>query len=129
MLTRLESVLCNIKTLDAVFEHRPRQFMFGTQNYGDLRGTRNPADGDPFDVFAPGTAEPLPIGVPHRVVAVYGVLVLRNGNHKICVGVRGARVDVAKAREEVRRYCRRYMAYTKARGVWVAAHSAFEGFA
>lgn len=127
MLTRIESVLRRIKTLYAVFERRPRQAMFGTQNYGDIPGTRNPADNDPFDVFAPGTAVKLEVGVPYRIVALYGVLALRNGNHKICIGIQGAHVDIRKARNEVRRYCKRYMESTGARGTWVPMHPAFEG--
>ena len=127
MLTRIETVLGQITTLNAIFERRPRQFMFGTKNYGDIPGTHNPADNDPFDVFAPGTAVKLEVGVPYRIATLYGVFVLRNGNHKICVGVRGVRVDVCKAREEVRRYCKRYMATTGARGTWVSLHPAFAG--
>lgn len=120
-------MLRHITLLNAVFERRPPKYMFGTQNYGDIPGTLNCADGDPFDVFAPGTATKLKIGEPYRIVRVYGVYMLEDGNHKVCVGVKHAPIDVQRARAEVRRYCTRYTAFTRVKGEWVPMHRQFRG--
>jgi len=100
----------------AVFEKRKFKFMFGTRNYGEIPSLHNEADGDPWDVFAPGYTHRLPTGVRYRIKSVIGVFQLDDGNHKIAVRVYKHGYDPNRARRETARYCVRYTNYTTIAG-------------
>lgn len=120
----LEHVLENIennRNHPIVFEYRPAKYMFGTLNYGEVKGWKNSADGDCWDVFAPGYVAPLPYGVPYFAQSVLGVLKLENGNHKIAVRVDAPGFDAKRARREIERYVYMYTVRTKKAGMWIKA--------
>ena len=96
-------------------ERRPKRHMFGSLNYGDLPGYRNDADGDPWDVFAPGYEASLPFA-NYASTGVLGVLMLANGNHKIAITIDHPGYDAQRARREIRRYCRTYCHRTNVAG-------------
>lgn len=100
-------------------EARPAKWMFGCNNYGEVWGDLyNPADGDRYDVFAPGYETRLSTGVPYAVREILGVLELDNGNHKIAVRLDVPGYDAARARAEINRYCLEYTRRMKRHGVW-----------
>ena len=100
-------------------EYRPVRWMFGCTNYGEVYGNLyNPADGDRYDVFAPGYATRLPTGVVYRVRDILGVLEMSNGNHKIAVRLDVGGYDAARAQTEILRYCHEYTRRMRRHGVW-----------
>lgn len=109
----------------AVFEHRPHCAMFGTKNYGDIRNTGdtqymiNPADNDPWDVFAPGYNFKLKLKRRYRIKDVIGVLFLKNGNHKIAIRVNVPGFDEERALKEIELYCTTYMEKVRKKGEWI----------
>jgi len=106
--------------MKCVFEDRPQRYLFGALNYGDIPGTRNAGDGDPWDVVAPGLGRRLPFGKPYTISKVLGMLVLENGNTKLAVRLRSVKgFDAAEARAEMRRYARGYMAHTGVKGTLI----------
>jgi hypothetical protein len=109
-----------LRALDAVkLEYRPDKWMFGSVNYGEVYGNLyNPADGDRYDVFAPGYASRLPTNRVYRVRGVLGVLEMENGNHKIAVRLDEPGYDAARARAEIHRYCHEYTRRMRRQGVW-----------
>jgi hypothetical protein len=116
----LYKILAAIYNTPVKFEERPAKYKYGVKNYGDVVGTINAADGDPWDVFAPGLRDALPVGRRYRVTEVLGVYVLCNGNHKIAVRVATrCPYDEDKGRKEIRRYCARYTEGTGVEGTWV----------
>lgn len=106
------------RKLRVVFEDRHPRYCFGVKNYGEARGTRNPADGDPFDVFAPGYARRLPFGKPYVCKEVLGVFELTNGNHKIAVRLFVPGADEKRIGDEISAYCKRYTRFTRKEGSW-----------
>lgn len=109
----LETVLGHLAggRSQVVFDARPRKYKFGTRNYGEVAHEwRNAADGDRWDVFAPGLPRALPTGRPFRVRAVLGVLWLPNGNHKIAVRLAADQglYNETRAREETARFVNEY---------------------
>ena len=102
-----------------VLENRNMKWMFGTLNYGEVPGYRNEADGDCWDVFAPGYARRLPFGVPYRVRDVLGVLWLENHNHKIAVALDVPGFHAGAAAREIERYAEEYCRRVKVKGVWI----------
>ena len=96
-------------------EKRHYRYMFGTRNYGEMRSIINPADGDPWDVFAPGYKVRLETDVPLLVKNVIGVLILDNGNHKIAVLLHEEGFDWDSCIEEIDRYSN---LYCKKKGKW-----------
>lgn len=59
----------------------------GVRNYGEIIGFRNRADGDRWDVFVPGVREQLPVGEQLPLRRIYGVVLVKGGNHKLVVGL------------------------------------------
>lgn len=121
----LETVLRDLPdhpTQRIVFERRPALFKFGARNYGDVPGWYNRADGDPWDVFAPGYDRTLPYNRPFRVRRVLGYLRLENGNHKIAVRLDdddAPGYDATRATHEIRNYVFTYTTATRKLGRWV----------
>jgi hypothetical protein len=101
-----------------VFEYRPPRYRFGAVNYGEVVGWRNPADGDCWDVFAPGYERPLPMRRTYAVRSVLGVFRLDNGNHKIAVRLHVPGYDAQRAATETERYVACYVARTRHTGAY-----------
>ena len=95
---------------EIVFEDRPQKYKFGTKNYGDIPGFLNAADGDPWDIFAPGYTKSLSLDKKYKIKDIMGVLLLKNGNHKIAIRLYVPNYDPIKAVAEIKRYCARYVA-------------------
>lgn len=117
-------VLAQLPGKQIVLERRPKRFKFGCLNYGEVASNwYNKADGDKWDVFAPGYSAVLPTGV-YDVEAILGVLYLENGNHKIAVQLDPRTVLVKsrykskRARDEIMRYCSQYTWQMRLSGVW-----------
>lgn len=101
------------------FQHRPEQYMFGCHNYGEIPSLRNRADGDPWDVFAPGYGfHALSDQRPYRVKDVIGYLRLKNGNDKLAVLLYVPGFDENDAKEEISRFVRSYTR-SVVKGYWV----------
>ena len=107
-------------------EKRPKRYMFGCLNYGDMPGFRNDADGDPWDVFAPGYESTLPFRI-YTSTGVLGALVLNNGNHKIAVTIDHPGYDHKRATAEIKRYCRMYCRRVGVAGRWMVMKPASDG--
>lgn len=129
--TSFSNTLDSIATgsIRAVFEKRPEKYMFGSNNYGDIPGLYNRADGDPWDVFAPGYKyRALQIDKPYLIKRVVGYLRLDDGNHKIAVLVHdpSKRFSYKKALREIQEYCAKYVEKVMHKkglsGTWVALH-------
>ena len=100
-----------------ILEHRPKKFMFGCNNYGDIPGTLNPADGDPWDVIVAGY-EPLPMHIKYKIKSFDGIIVMPHGNHKLVVDIETPfqRKPFSDVRNEVFTYRRLYNKICKKRG-------------
>ena len=105
-----------IRRLFCVFESRKR-FPFG--NYGEIPNTRNPADGDPWDVFAPGYHKKIPRNRMYRIKKIIGVYYLENGNHKIAVRVNHEGFDPKWVQKDIRRSCTCYTRKTGVKGFYI----------
>ena len=103
----------------AVLEHRPKKYMFGTLNYGEIKGWYNKSDGDCWDVFVPGMKRHLPLNTPMKINNILGVLFLENGNHKIAIQVYHPNYDVNAAKEEITRYSQKYTGNMHKLGCWM----------
>lgn len=106
-----------------VMQTRPPRFKFGTKNYGEVPGMYNSADGDPWDVFAPGYNFPLHTDRPYRCKRVIGVYKLQNGNHKIAIQLYVPGFDRRRAIREISRFCTAYSKFTRVQGTWVDMES------
>eukprot|EP00629_Pelagomonadales_sp_RCC1024_P002944 CAMPEP_0119271118 /NCGR_PEP_ID=MMETSP1329-20130426/7838_1 /TAXON_ID=114041 /ORGANISM="Genus nov. species nov., Strain RCC1024" /LENGTH=498 /DNA_ID=CAMNT_0007271159 /DNA_START=87 /DNA_END=1580 /DNA_ORIENTATION=+ len=86
--------------------------------YGEVLGFRNRADGDRWDVFLPGLARGgSRTGVAGvdgskelEVVRILGVVLIKGGNHKLAVEVRGVEPDEALVSQDVRKFMDAYVA-------------------
>ena len=103
-----------------VFENRPAKYKFGAHNYGEIPLWYNKADGDPWDIFAPGYKKQLKTNYPYVIDKVIGVYILHNGNHKIAVRLKDMIIDsVDYEQETIRKYTNGYTKYTKVPGVFM----------
>ena len=120
MYYRLEKVLKDIKEgkTKCKFEDRPKKYKY-VNNYGDIPGMYNRADGDPWDVFAPGYERTLPFEKLYKVRGIMGILVLENGNHKIAVRLNATGYNPDKVERDIKKYCRKYLEFTKIRGQFI----------
>ena len=123
-------VLSNIVNSDeykAVFEKRPRRYMFCCKNYGDIPGLLNRADSDPWDCFAPGYEfRELTIGKKYKIKDIIGYYKLKNGNHKIAIQVYVPGFDKDKAKREIKNYCDKYTKGVRVEGEWVCLKKGYE---
>jgi len=103
----------------AVLEHRPKKYLFGTLNYGEIKGWYNEADGDCWDVFVPGMGRKLPLNKPMKIKKILGVLFLENYNHKIAIQVYYPDFDIDAAKEEITRYSQNYTSKMHKLGCWM----------
>lgn len=99
-----------------VFENRKR---FPFKNYGEIPNTCNPADGDPWDIFAPGYHKKIPREKLYKIKKIIGVYWLENGNHKIAVRVNYPGYDPQWAPEDIRKSCAGYTRKTGVKGFYV----------
>ena len=120
MIDNLDDTLRHLvrRKLRVVFENRHPRYCFGVKNYGEVRGTCNPADDDPFDVFAPGYSRRLPFGKEYVCKDIIGVYELENGNHKIAVRLFVPSVNEDAIDREIEAYCERYSRFTRKKGTW-----------
>jgi len=98
-------------------EKRPKKYMFGTNNYGEVVDTINPADGDPWDIIVPGYS-PLDTDMEYTIRSLEGVIIMPNGNHKLIVDVitDNIRSSFNNCESEVYKYRRLYNRICKKRG-------------
>lgn len=116
----IDTVLSGLPGRDVVLEERPGRWMFGCRNYGEVADNwHNRADGDRWDVFAPGYAGRLDVRRPYTVTGILGVLWMDNGNHKIAVRLSHRGYDEARARAEIARYVHEYPRRMRKQGVWL----------
>jgi hypothetical protein len=121
----LEHVLCALPGSTVVLQPRNRRWKFGCINYGEVCGNMyNAADGDKWDIFAPGFSTELPTREPFVVDKVLGVFMLQNGNHKIAVLLANASLpyDPRRSQDEIRRFKGEYTRRMKLKGHWSEAH-------
>lgn len=103
------------------FEKRPKKYKFGVSNYGEIKSWINSADGDPWDVFAPGYKMNIEINKPVRIEKVIGIFLLENGNHKIAVRVKNIPITSSSfEKKQIQKYCKEYSNYTKINGTFVS---------
>lgn len=98
-------------------EYRPIKYMFGTNNYGEILHTINPADGDPWDIIVPGY-EKLEIDKEYIIKKLEGVIEMPNGNHKLIVDIftNNIRFNNKHILNEIYTYRRLYNRICKKRG-------------
>lgn len=114
----LSYVLRNLeKSSVCQFEKRPNKYMFGIQNYGEIPLWINKADGDPWDIFAPGYKKAFVYNKNYEIEKVIGIFFLENGNHKIAVRIKNVPIDSKKFEDEqIMKYTKNYSEYTKVVG-------------
>ena len=106
---------CKVK-----MEYRKKKYKFGSLNYGDVPGFYNLADGDPWDIFAPGYENELPLDRFYKVKGIIGIFMLENGNHKIAVKLYVPGYSKNRADSEIKKYCKTYTLKTKHVGKWIS---------
>ena len=93
-------------------EHRAKPFKFGVNNYGEIPGFINEADGDPWDIIVPGYPE-LPTDMPFKSKKFLGIFMLPDGNHKLIMDIHtNQKMDKELSSRELDRYQTRYNAFT-----------------
>ena len=121
-MAKLETVVKNLVNECVVLQARPLKYKFGCLNYGEVvrEDWRNCADGDKWDIFAPGYNTVLPTGVVMQVERVLGVFLLSNGNHKIAVRLKCSEpYSDRRANDETRRYVMEYTRRMRLIGTYV----------
>ena len=111
--------IVNSSKYKCILENRPLKYKFGTYNYGEIIGLRNKADGDRWDIFAPGYGKELPFFNEYKIKSILGIYLLSNGNHKIAVTLYLPGFDSKQATKEIREYCNNYTNYTKIDGKYL----------
>ena len=87
MISIADKGLCEVSIDDrsVVMDSRGGGSREGLKNYGEIVGFRNRADGDRWDIVAPGLEEQLTAGSRHRLSKLLGVIMIKGGNHKLAV--------------------------------------------
>lgn len=117
----LDFVLDNIINSDkhkAILENRPKKYKFGALNYGEITGLKNIADGDRWDIIVPGYSYEIKTNTEYKIKDIIGILLLDNGNHKIAVNLYLNGFKEQNCYEEIDRYCKKYVNFTKVHGAW-----------
>tara|TARA_B100001094_G_scaffold297531_1_gene320697 strand:+ start:127 stop:534 length:408 start_codon:yes stop_codon:yes gene_type:complete len=96
-------------------DKRPVKYMFGANNYGEVFGFINPADGDRWDVLVPGYPR-LSFKKRFKIKKVEGIILYKNGNHKIVVDVETPLQRNPNFWPEVKAYRNNYEKIVKLRG-------------
>lgn len=112
MISIADKGLCEVSIDDrsVVMDSRGGGSREGLKNYGEIVGFRNRADGDRWDIVAPGLEEQLTAGSRHRLSKLLGVIMIKGGNHKLVVALNGARPDGEKVNEDIRKFIDTYSA-------------------
>mgnify|MGYP001370731223 CR=1 FL=1 len=118
-IKKLDYVLKNAIGKECQFEYRPKKYMFGISNYGDIPEWINKADGDPWDIFAPGISSKLPINKKFVIKKILGILLLENGNHKIAIKVNTKGYDKDRCLDDINTYCKKYTKFQNMNGVFI----------
>lgn len=119
----LSYVLNHLPCANVTLQPRPKKWMFGTLNYGEVESNWfNRADGDRWDIFAPGYESTIAAG-SYRCTSVLGVFILSNGNHKIAVRIDHPGFSQSRSRSEVRRYVQQYCKRMGLAGSWCSLTS------
>lgn len=119
---QLKYVLKNIvnsSKYKCILEKRPLKYKFGTYNYGEIIGLVNRADGDRWDIFAPGYGKELPMYKKYKIQRILGIYLLSNGNHKIAVRLSVPSFTTKQAEREIKDYCKNYTKFTKVAGKYI----------
>ena len=100
-----------------VLEDRPKKYLFGTNNYGEIIGTLNKADGDPWDIIVPGY-DKLKRYTNIKIKKLEGIILMPNGNHKIVIDVftDASRRSFSDIKNEIYTYRRLYNKICRKRG-------------
>tara|TARA_B100001057_G_C22537120_1_gene828083 strand:- start:142 stop:516 length:375 start_codon:yes stop_codon:yes gene_type:complete len=112
-------VLEYYKNYNAVLEYRPEKYMFGTNNYGEIVGLKNRADGDRWDIFIPGYNFKLEIGKETKIMKIIGFLYLNNGNHKIAIRVNEKGFNKQMCQAEIAEYTQTYLYKNRKKGMFI----------
>jgi hypothetical protein len=112
-----ETMLKNLKNRQIYchMDKRPLKYMFGARNYGEVFGFVNPADGDRWDVLVPGYPR-LSFKKRFEIKKVEGIIIFKNGNHKIIVDVKTPLKRNPNFWPEVKAYRKNYEKIVKLRG-------------
>lgn len=103
----------NRKDIFVVIEKIQKPFI---NNYGEIPGYINAADGDPWDIIVPGYPQ-LDIGTPIKLKKLLGVYTIPNGNHKLIIDVHSNHTKNEELfRREVNTFRRKYEKHTKLTG-------------
>ena len=90
-----------------IIENRPKKYMFGAKNYGELPGTINKADGDPWDVIVPGY-DKLERNKLLRIKKIEGIIFLSNGNHKLIYDIYHDQKRSKHWKNQIKTYATKY---------------------
>ena len=118
-IVSLGFVLRNYEMYKAVLEFRPKKYMFGTLNYGEIIGLINNSDGDRWDIFIPGYKQKLEIGREFKIKNIIGFLYLNNGNHKIAIRVDRPGFKKEDCDLEILNYTQTYLFKNQKKGMFV----------
>lgn len=123
------TVLMQLPGSSIVLEPRSKHWKFGCLNYGEVCPPwYNAADGDKWDIVAPGYRTELPVRTPFVVDRVLGVLMLDNDNHKIAVRLRNVNgYDGRRASREMKQYCHEYTRRMRLRGRYLQCSEGPDG--
>ena len=107
----------NNSQLFCKLEERPTKYMFGTNNYGEILNTFNPADGDAWDVIVPGYPK-LEVNTKIKIKKLEGIIEMPNGNHKLIIDIftDSQRLNKKKIYDEIYTYRRLYNYVCRKRG-------------
>lgn len=104
--TSLQDILSKLELGNVALrlENRPRYFMWGLMNSGDLPGLpRNSADQDRWDAFCPGY-KVLDTKKSYVITGMCGIMFVDNNNHKIAVTIDEIGFDAKIAKLEIELY-------------------------
>ena len=116
----LNYVLRHFRSTPCIFENRAAKYKFGIKNYGEIPSYINKADGDPWDIYAPGYNSKFPVNTPFLIDKIIGILVLENGNHKLAVRIKGYPILSSHFEQfNALKYSQNYCKFTKIRGYYI----------
>ena len=78
-------------------------------NYGEILGRVNRADGDRWDIFAPGIPYKLRVDQYYVIEDILGVVFLPNGNHKVVVQLQDHTPEESLLEEDIKYLWSRYI--------------------
>ncbi len=95
----------NRKDIFVIIEKTHKPFI---NNYGEIPGYINAADGDPWDIIVPGYPQ-LDTYKPIKLKKLLGVYTIPNGNHKLIIDVHSKyNKDEKMFRREINTFRKKY---------------------